>query len=454
MRHKLQRRIRQSSEAETLNTYQKVCVQVRASIVVARRSRLLIYFVLLFPCALVSAQTLTGRLNNGTTGKPAAGDSVLLISLDQGMEEVAHTRSNASGHFSFQLPDAGSHLVRAIHQGVAYHSMAPPGANSVAVQVFDVSPSTANVSVTADVMRFQAKGNELQGIRLFALNNTSNTPRTQMHGRDFEFFLPDGAEIDQGMAKTNGGPPVNSPPVPEKDKNRYGFVFPVRPGETEFQVVFHMKYSGELDVDPKALHAAEHFVVMVPRSMQFTAAPGITFQSMEDPRQSDALVRVLADIRAGQPLNFRISGTGTLDEPGDDSQGAPHPVPDQTAANADAIPAGPASHPNGAPGPLKRYGGYIAGGFALLLGAVVIYTQTRSRAVAIPSPSKQRIPNRASPAPAFSSRSDVLLEELKNQLFQLEVERKQGRIAQPEYERARAALDRTLKRAIKRAPQT
>jgi len=38
-------------------------------------------------------------------------------------------------------------------------------------------------------------------------------------------------------------------------------------------------------------------------------------------------------------------------------------------------------------------------------------------------------------------------------LFQLEVEHKQGRILQPEYERARAALDQTLDRAIKRAPR-
>jgi hypothetical protein len=415
-------------------------------------SRLLIYSILLFSSALVSAQTLIGRINNGTTGKAAVGDSVVLISLGNGIEEVAHTRTNASGHFSFQLPDTGPHLARAIHQGVTYYSMVPPGSNSVEVQVFDVSSSAANVNVDADVMRFQAKDDELQGIRLFAVNNTSNPPRTQMHGKDFEFFLPDGAEIDQGMAKTNGGPPVNSPPVPEKDKNRYGFAFPIRPGETEFQVVFHMKYSGELNVDPKALHGAEHFVVMVPRTMQFTAAPGVTFQSMEDPRQSDAIVRVVSNMQAGQPLNFRISGTGTLDEPGDDSQGAPHPAPDQTAAKADATPAGPASHSNSAAGPLKKYGGYIAVGFALLFGAGVTYTRTRSRAVA--DSSKQRIPNTASPARASASRSDVLLDGLKNQLFQLEVERKQGRIAQPEYERARAALDRTLKRAIKRAPQT
>ncbi len=379
---------------------------------------------------------------------------MVLISLDQAMEQVAQTRTNASGHFSFHLPDAGPHLVRATHQGVTYHSVAPAGSNSIEVRVFDVSSSTANVSVTADVMRFQAKGDELQGIRLFAVNNNSDPPRTQMHGKDFEFFLPDGAEVDQGMAKTNGGPPVNSPPVLEKDKdkNRYGFAFPIRPGETEFQVVFHMKYNGALNVDPKALHAAEHFVVMVPRTMQFTAAPGVTFQSMEDPRQSDALVRVVSRMQAGQPLNFSISGTGTLDEPGDDSQGVPHPVPDRSAATASAKLAGIDSHPNGAPSPLKRYGGYITVGFAFLVAAGVIYARTRSRAVSISS--KQQLPNRASPAPTSSSRSKVLLEELKNQLFQLEMDRKQGRIDQTEYERARVVLDGTLKRAIKRPRQT
>jgi hypothetical protein len=44
----------------------------------------------------------------------------------------------------------------------------------------------------------------------------------------------------------------------------------------------------------------------------------------------------------------------------------------------------------------------------------------------------------------------LLLEALKEELFQLEVEHKQGSISQQEYERARAALDQTLERAIKR----
>jgi hypothetical protein len=36
-------------------------------------------------------------------------------------------------------------------------------------------------------------------------------------------------------------------------------------------------------------------------------------------------------------------------------------------------------------------------------------------------------------------------------LFQLEVEHKQGDISQQEYERARAALEQTLERALKRS---
>ena len=373
---------------------------------------------------------------------------MVLISLGQGMEEVARTRTDRSGHFSFRLPDAGSHLIRAIHQGVTYHRMAPAGTNSVQLEVFDVSPGVTGVGVTADVMRFQAQGDELQGIRLFAVNNASNPPRTQMHGRDFEFYLPDGAQIDQGMAKTDSGPPVNSAVVPEKEKNRYGFAFPVRPGETQFQVVFHMKYSGELNIDPRALHGAEHFVVMVPKTMKFTPAPGVTFQAMEDPRQSDALVRVISGMRAGQPLNFKISGTGTLNEPGDDSQGAPHPVEGQTAT----APVAASAPPSPAPDPLKRYRWYILGGFAFLLAAGIIYTRTRS-SVAVESSSGRPAAKRSSATLGAESQSAILLKEFKNELFQLEVEHKQGRISQPEYERARAALERTLKRVLKQGPR-
>jgi hypothetical protein len=68
---------------------------------------------------------------------------------------------------------------------------------------------------------------------------------------------------------------------------------------------------------------------------------------------------------------------------------------------------------------------------------------TRPKKAAAPTPA-------ASPA---SNHSGLLLQALKEELFQLEIERQQGSISQQEYEKAKAALDQTLQRAVKRETQ-
>ncbi len=379
----------------------------------------------------------------------------MLIKLAQGMEEAARTKSDAKGGFSFKLPDAGPHLIRAIHQGVTYHRMAPPGVDSVEVTVYDVSKKVVGVSVTADVMRFQAQANELQGIRLFAVDNNSSPPHTQMGDDHFEFFLPEGAQIDQAMAMTAGGQPINSSPVPEKEKNCYGFVFPLRPGETQFQVVFHVPYSGEISIDPKPLYGAQHFVVMVPKTMQFVAAPGTEFKSMKDPRQSDALVQVASNTQVGQAAGIQdFWHRQPWAKPAMTARGVRLPPTAGLARRLDAMlaPVVDLGPPIDAPDPLEKYRWYILGGFAAVLAAGGVYITSRSRAASVPDfgASDVQLPETPARTPA-GPRSGLLLEALKDELFQLEVEHKQGGISQQEYEKARAALDQTLERALKRA---
>jgi hypothetical protein len=53
---------------------------------------------------------------------------------------------------------------------------------------------------------------------------------------------------------------------------------------------------------------------------------------------------------------------------------------------------------------------------------------------------------------ASASSGSMLLDALKEELFQLEMEHKQGSISQEEYSKARTALDQTLERALKRKP--
>ena len=96
-----------------------------------RTARIAPVLLVLLLAAASSAQTLTGVVKNATTGKPGAGDEVILITLGNGMEEAGRTKADSKGNFSFKLEQQGPHLVRVIHQEVTYHRMAPPGTTSI-----------------------------------------------------------------------------------------------------------------------------------------------------------------------------------------------------------------------------------------------------------------------------------------------------------------------------------
>ena len=433
--------------------------------------------------AFASAETLAGTVKNGTTNKPAAGDDVILIKLASGMEEAARTKADSKGNFKFTFDDVGPHLIRAVHQGVTYHRMAPPGTTSVDLDVFDVAKKIDGLSVTADVMRFQVENGQLEVVRLFAVNNESKPPKTQMNDHNFEFYLPEGAKVAQGMAKTANGNPLNAAPVPQADKGRYAFIFPLRPGETQFQVQYTVPYSGSATIDPKSPYGMQHFVVMVPKTMQFEAGPGAHFDSMNDPQQTDAIVQVAAETKAGQPLSFKISGTGVLAAntapEGSTNGGAMGGGQGQQGQQGNSRigdgPGGGIGPPIDAPDPLQKYRWWIIGGFVLALFGGAYYVNTRQRIgyaggsngtgadVEMPEPVPAARAYRATTPPvsrpavpaatAAPARPSMLLEALKEELFQLEVEHKQGKITQQEYEKAKAALDGTLERAIKREAQ-
>ena len=412
--------------------------------------------------ANAAAQTLTGTITNATTNKPAAGDQVILINLANGMDVAATTKADSSGKYSFKLTgEPGPHLIRAVHQGVTYHQMAPPGVNTADVNVYDVATKVAGLSVTADVLRFQADSGSLQGVRLFVVSNTSSPAKTQMNDHNFEFYLPAGAKIEQSQARAPNGQPIAAEATPQAEKNRYAIAFPLRPGETQFQIEYTLPYSGQIAVDPKPLYAAEHLVIVLPKSMHFTAATGASFQSMQDPNQADTMVEVAQQVKPGQPLGFSLTGTGTITEsPGQTASGAAQQEQQQGRDNR---PGGGLGAPIDAPDPLKKYQLWILGGFAVLLaigGWVVTKRGNTVASTQYPVPSapsggasavvRPAATASSSPASASSPKSSMLLDALKEEMFQLEVERKQGKITPAEYDKAKAALDQTLERALKR----
>jgi hypothetical protein len=447
-----------------------------------RGASLRVALIVLLLTSFAAAQTFTGKVKNSTTGKPSVGDEVIVFQLGRGMEEAGRVKTDAEGHFSFKLADPQlPHLVRAIHQGVTYHRVALPGTTTVSMEVSDVAQRVDGIQVVADIMRIQAAQGHILVTRDFGVRNNSNPPRTQMNERSLEFYVPDGAHVmaDSATAASENGTPMKSAPVPESEKNRYSFVFPLRPGFTHFEVAYQLPYSGSVRLDPKSIYPLQSFAVITPKSMQFHAAPGSTgFKLMNYPNQPDARVQVAANIKGGQKLAFNISEEGPIPTAEQSatkrSRGTETKSAGGSALRADSNnrPGGGLGAPIDAPDSLQQYRWWILGGAAvvLLIGGVCIARRRQAKQRAF---SRQRdtsclvvalqkegdaAPDEAgvlesTRARAVARPAAKLMGGIKEELFQLEMELKQGQISQAEYQKAKTALDQTLDRALKREAQ-
>jgi hypothetical protein len=410
-------------------------------------------FILLFG-SFALAQSITGTVTNGTTGKPAAGDDVTLIALSQGMQEIGSTKTDAQGKFSFPAPaDRAPHMVRVTHGAVNYFPQGGPlmpGTTTAAFTVYDSAKKVAPLNQTVEVNRYQSEdGKTLQVIALFALQNASNPPRTMDSDKTFEFVLPTGAQLESSDAKGPGGQPIQFPANETGQKNTYAFNFPLKPGETQFQVSYHMPYTGDASFAPKPLADVQHFVVMLPKGMSFNSKNTQTFQTMPD--KSGSTIMVATNVKPGQDLSFRIGGSGVFQPEGQgdagagDNGGGAIGGGGQAAAN-DNRPGGGLGAPIDAPDPLHNYRAVILGAFAVVLVMGGFYVVTRSNNRPHPVTAEgTRID-----APITGDRSTILLEAMKEELFQLEIDRQQGKVSEEEYAKAKGALDETIKRALAR----
>ena len=423
----------------------------------------LAFVVLLLPvlAAAAVAASLSGTVTNSTTGKPAAGAVVTLVDPLAGMAEVATVKADAQGRFSFHTPPAeGPRLARAERGGVNYFKMVTPGSTSVDLDVYDAATSVEGISGSADVLRMQTEGATLRAVELFAIKNESNPPRTLAAPATFEFVLPEGAQIDGADAQAPNGQPIAAKPNPAKEKNHYAFSFALKPGETRFQLSYHLPYGGKATFSPSLTRNFDHFVLVVPSSMSFSAKDATQFQAIAD--QPGSNVQVSRRTQSGQDLGYAISGTGTF--PDETAQAEPSGGAPMAPDAGDNRPGGGLGRPIDAPDGLARYRWYILGVLLTVLIGGGIWTHERTRleaaelapamAAAPPGVSQDvsRVPAQP-PVPVLAqppAPSNLLLAALKEELFALEIERQQAKITPEEYNQARAALEQTLQRALAR----
>lgn len=404
---------------------------------------------------MAQAEPVTGTVTNKTNNKPAGGDDVVLIRLAQGMQESTRTKTDAKGHYSLDVPDAGSvHLVRVTHDKANYFKPAPPGTNTVDIDVYNAAAKVEGIAGEANVLRLQTDegGKSLRVVENFFVKNDSDPPRTQFGDRPFEFYLPAGAVVEGSAALGPGGMPVQASPVPLGDPNHYAFVFPIRPGETRFQVTYHVPYSGSLQIAPRPVIQTDTIAIMMPKSMTFKAGPSTSYTPVAE--ETTAQTYVARGVQPSQPLSFTVSGTGQLPRETQTAGAAPADAaggqPQQTGSAAtDTRPGGGLGNPidpQGSNDPWAKYKWWILGGLGLTLaaGAGILLKQS-------PASSTGTAPGAPDANPAGTpGRPGSLLEALKEELFAVETDRLQGRLSETEYAEQKSALEVVLRRALAR----
>jgi len=397
---------------------------------------ILLFFLSSLLAGAGSAQTFTGTVTNGTTKTPAAGDEVTLIKLLQGMEEVASTKTNGRGEFKVSGDGSSDpkarYMIRVRHAEVNYHEPLPPGRDTIQITVYDSAPKVAGLRLLEQSEVIQAQGNELQVIELFRVNNSSAPPLTQP---TFEFYLPEGASVRMGQGIFEGRMPVTSTPVPGKESNKYTLLFPLRPGNTQFEVVYTIPYQGTITIHPRLAMDADHYYVVTAKGISFSAQGGAAFQSMDqwptDTSVTGVDVHTIEGARLGQALSYQLSGAGVLPDTTAQSQ--------SPRAQEDNRPGGGLGVPNERPDPLHSQQWLFLGVLTLFLAAGATYVYTSNHPAAAPAPGRKSL-----------DRTGLLLEAMKEEIFQLETDRLEGKISGKDYDSAKAALDKTLQRAVQR----
>jgi hypothetical protein len=424
---------------------------------------------MLYTATAFAVGPITGVVTNQTTGKPSAGDEVVLLRLAQGMQEAGHTKTDSKGKFTLDVPDSGMHLVRVTHDKATYFKAIQDGTQSIDVDVFNAAAKVAGVSEEADVMRVEtdASGTGLRVVEAFFLKNESSPQMTQFGDKPFDFYLPAGAVMEGSAALAPGGMPVQSAPVPiEGSPNHFAFVFPIRPGETRFQLTYHLPYSGSQTFAPKPTMVTDTVALMMPKSMKFAAAASSPFAPVTD--EVDGQTYVARNIQPSQPLEFTVSGKGQLPRDtaqtqqgtaasgntaasgaaGGNRSGDLTPSEASARQRADTRPGVGLNNPLDSDGDLEpwaKYKWWILGVLGLLLagGAGVMLKQ---------GPAGGAVPAAASaPVAAAIAGPAALLQALKDELFEIETDRLSGKLSEAQYAEQKAALEVVLRRALARA---
>jgi hypothetical protein len=437
--------------------------------------------LLLAPLAIAQAGTVSGTVMNGTTGKAAAGIDLVLIQLQGGMQEVAHSKSGAQGEFTFEHPGLGAQpmLVRAVYHGVNFNHAVPPGTSTAQVDIYETTKDPKTINVPSHVVIFQPNGATMIVGEEYQIENKSQPPMAYYKTEgSFDFALPEGGQLQQVAAAGPAGMPVVQLPI-DKKKNRYSIAFAFRPGGSSVRFSYELPYTGNAaTVKIPTIYPGGRLLIAAPPSVQISGdglAAGGQEQGMN--------LYSLQDVPAGTIVAVNISGTAA--PPPDANAGAEQGQQGRDAQQGGGESGGVSIQQ--VPGRLNDIAPtwLIASVFIVGFGILGLLLWSKKVATVAPLEGQEHAPNAtprpnkakpsaaaATPAPVASSVATApvepatptngastlaevdaaigtSLDALKERLFRLELRHQAGTITEAEYAQERARAEKVLRDLVR-----
>jgi hypothetical protein len=436
----------------------------------------MVFLLALGMCAafapIAAAGSVSGTVTNGTTGKPAAGAEVILIQLQGGMQPVANTKTDSSGHYSFENAGLGAGapmLIRVVYRGVNYHEPVPPGKTTADVQVFEPTDRPTAFAVSNHAIIVQPNGADLMVGEEYAIENKTQPP-VAFYRADgsFNFSIPDGADFNQASAWGSAGMPVVQGTI-DKGKNKLAIAFPFRPGQSGVRISYKLPYPGnQITLKSTSPYPADRLIIAAPPTVQISG-DGIAPAGQDQGFNVYTRTAVAADA----PIAIKVSGTAPIPAASQGaSEGGASGPPDVSAnasvnsrLEASGAEAASAAAVTTVPARLDSLKWVLVGGFASIFALGFVYLWRRPQGImptngdasaATAVIAKTALPAGPKHAPVASETVAQVnrevrgsLDELKDSLFRLELRRQAGTITEGDYERERQQLEKVLRDLVR-----
>ena len=280
-------------------------------------------FYLVLICFVATAATsgaqdrgiAEGRLINRTDPAIIAGNTELeVLLLSSGMDIIKTAMTDARGVFRIEdLPDAMPLMLRAVYKGANYHGMLMFGADGIArldLDVYEATTSMKDIRVEEVDMAFQLAGDRLHAVETYVVANTSSPPRVHLNPEgNFRVSKAPGILEPPRFRITAPGSemPLTQSALESADGESYYSLYPLRPGNTIFEVHQTLPYADGKYVFEKKFFQdiSEILVGVIPFDMTLS---GGDLKKTEDHEAENFSVYAAGAVGANDTVTWTFAG--------------------------------------------------------------------------------------------------------------------------------------------------